>query len=137
MPVLVLVETGSLIMHTIGFSYVAACANKNETSFINLKRHTRFLLCRIQYLLVLFPTSRLGTCLTSGSFLPFSCISLSSLKPGSHITVMVPAVPAVVSKAEYDYGTCVLSPVPQAEFNLVCGTAGTVQSGKRNLMSLC
>ena len=49
------------------------------------------------------------------------------LKPGSHITVMVPAVPAVVSKAEYDYGTCVLSPVPQAEFNLVCGTFGTVQ----------
>ena len=38
----------------------------------------------------------------------------SSLKPGSHITVMVPAVPAVVSKAEYDYGTC--------------GTAGRVQS---------
>ena len=27
------------------------------------------------------------------------------LKPGSHITVMIPAVPAVVSKAEYDYGT--------------------------------
>ena len=50
---------------------------------------------------------------------------------------MVPAVPAVVSKAEYDYGTCVLSPVPQAEFNLVCGTAGTVKLGKRNLMSLC
>ena len=34
-------------------------------------------------------------------------------KLGSHITVMVPAVPAVVSKAEYDYGTC--------------GTAGRVQ----------
>ena len=57
-------------------------------------------------------------------------------KPGSHITVMVPEVPAVVSKAENDYGTCVLSQVPQAEFNLVCGTAGTVQSGKSNLMSL-
>ena len=57
-----------------------------------------------------------------------------SLKPGSHITVMVPAA---VSKAEYDYGTCVLSQVPQAEFNLVPGTAGTIQSGKRDLMSLC
>ena len=43
---------------------------------------------------------------------------------------MVPGVPAVVSKAEYDYGTCVLSAVPKAEFNLVCGTAGTVQSVK-------
>ena len=52
---------------------------------------------------------------------------IPDLKPGSDITVMVPAVPALVSKAEYDYGTCVLSPVPQAEFNLVCGTAGTVQ----------
>ena len=59
------------------------------------------------------------------------------IKPGSHITVMVPAVPAAVSKAEYDYGTCVLSQLPQAEFNLVPGTAGTVQSGKRKLMSLC
>ena len=58
------------------------------------------------------------------------------VKPGSHITEMVPAVPAVVSKAEYDYGTCVLSQVPPAEFNLVCGTAGTVQSGESNLMSL-
>ena len=59
-------------------------------------------------------------------------------KPGSHITVMVPisAVPAVLSKAEYDYSTCVLFQVPQAEFNLVCGTAGTVQSGNSNLMSL-
>ena len=45
---------------------------------------------------------------------------------------MVPAVPAEVSKTEYDYGTCVLSQVPQAEFNLVCGTSGTVQSGKSN-----
>ena len=36
------------------------------------------------------------------------------IKPGSHITVMVSAVPAVVSKAEYDYGTY--------------GTAGGVQS---------
>ena len=43
---------------------------------------------------------------------------------------MVPAVPAVVTKAEYDYDTCVLSPVPKAEFNLVCGTAGTVKSRK-------
>ena len=50
-----------------------------------------------------------------------------TLWPGSHITVIVPAVPAVVSKVEYDYGTWGLSPVPQAEFNLVCGTAGTVQ----------
>ena len=58
------------------------------------------------------------------------------LKPDPHITVMVSAVPEVVSNAEYDYGTCVLSQVPQAEFNLVCGTAGTVQSGKSNLMSL-
>ena len=58
-------------------------------------------------------------------------------KPGSHIAVMVPAVPAVVPQAKYDYGTCVLSQVPQAQFNLVCGTAGTVQSGKSNLMSLC
>ena len=56
------------------------------------------------------------------------------IKPGSHITVRVPAVPAAVAKAEYDYGTCVLSQAPQAEFNLV---PGTVQSGKRNLMSLC
>ena len=39
-----------------------------------------------------------------------------ALKPGSHITVMVPAA---VSKAEYDCGTCVLSQVPQAEFNVV------------------
>ena len=59
-----------------------------------------------------------------------------SLKPGSHITIRVPAVPAIVSKAEYDHGTCVLSKVPQPEFNLVCGTAGTVESGKSNLMSL-
>ena len=42
-----------------------------------------------------------------------------------------------MSKAEYDYGTCVLSSVSQAEFNLFCSTAGTVQSEKRNLMSLC
>ena len=48
-------------------------------------------------------------------------------KPGSHITVMVPAVPAAVSKAEYDYGTCALSQVPQAELNLVPGTAGRVE----------
>ena len=53
------------------------------------------------------------------------------------MTVMVPAVPAAVSKAEYDCGTCVLSQVPQAEFNVVPGTAGTVQSGKRNVTSLC
>ena len=33
-------------------------------------------------------------------------------KSGSHITVMVPAVPAVVFKAEYDCGACVLSQVP-------------------------
>ena len=38
----------------------------------------------------------------------------SSIKPGSHITVMIPAVPAVVSKVEYDYGTA--------------GTAGRFQS---------
>ena len=56
--------------------------------------------------------------------------ALLFLKPDFHIIVMVPAV---VSKAEYDYGTCVLSQVPQAEFNLVCGT---VQSGKSNLRSL-
>ena len=56
-------------------------------------------------------------------------------KPGSNIIVMVPVVPAVVFKAEYDYGTCVLSQVPQTEFNLVCGTAGTTKSGKSNLMS--
>ena len=54
-----------------------------------------------------------------------------TLKPGSHITVMVPAVPAAVSKADYDYGTCVLFQVPQAEFNLVPGTAGRVQSCHR------
>ena len=60
-----------------------------------------------------------------------------TLKPGSHIIVMVPAVPAAVSNSEYDYDSCVLSQVPQAEFNFVPGTAGTVQSGKRNLMSLC
>ena len=42
-----------------------------------------------------------------------------SLKPGSHITVMVPAV---VSKAEYDYGACVLFQVPQAEFSLAVPT---------------
>ena len=30
---------------------------------------------------------------------------------------MVPGVPAVVSNVEYDYGTCVLSQVPRAEFN--------------------
>ena len=54
-----------------------------------------------------------------------------SLKPGSHITVIVPVVPAVVSQPKYDYGTCVLSQVPQAEFNLVCGTAGTVQSEEK------
>ena len=59
---------------------------------------------------------------------------IGQVKPGSHITVMVPAVLAVVSKAEYDYGTRALSPVPQAEFNLVCGT---VQSGTRNFRSLC
>ena len=41
---------------------------------------------------------------------------------------MVPALPAVVSQAEHDYGTCVLSHVPQAEFNLISGTAGTVQA---------
>ena len=63
--------------------------------------------------------------------------ALSRIKPGSHITLMVPAVPTAVSKAEYDYGTCVLSQVLQADFNLVPGTAGTVQPGKRNLMSLC
>ena len=40
------------------------------------------------------------------------------LKPGAHFTVMVPAVPEVVSNAEYDYSTCVLSQVPQADFNL-------------------
>ena len=51
-----------------------------------------------------------------------------NIKPGSHITVMVQAA---VSKAEYDYGTCVLSQVPQAEFNLVPGTAGRVQSCPR------
>ena len=34
------------------------------------------------------------------------------LKPRPHITVMVPAVQEVVSNAEYDYGTCVLSQVP-------------------------
>ena len=49
------------------------------------------------------------------------------MKPGSHITAMVPAVPAAVSKAEYEYGTCALSQVPKAEFNLVPGTAGRVQ----------
>ena len=54
-----------------------------------------------------------------------------SVKPGSHITVMVPAVPAAVSKAEYHYGTRVLSQVPQGEFNLVPGTAGRVQSCPR------
>ena len=31
----------------------------------------------------------------------------------------------------------ILSQVPQAEFNLVCDAAGTVQSNKRNLTSLC
>ena len=61
---------------------------------------------------------------------------IDKLKPGSHITVTVPAVPAAVSKAGYDYGTCVLSQLSKAEFNLVCGTAGTVQSWKNNLMSL-
>ena len=54
-----------------------------------------------------------------------------SFKPGSHITVMVPAVPGAVSKAEYDYGTCALSQVPQAEFSLVPGTADRVQSCPR------
>ena len=57
--------------------------------------------------------------------------SYASFKPGSHITVMVPAVPAAVSKAEYDYGTCVLSQVPQEELNLVPGTAGRVESCPR------
>ena len=68
-------------------------------------------------------------------FLEVSCFvnlpgKINTIKPGSHVTVMVPEVPAVVSKAKYDYDTCVLSQVQQAEFNLVCGTAGTVQSGK-------
>ena len=54
-------------------------------------------------------------------------------KPGFHITIMVQVVE---SQAGYDYGACVLSQVPQAEFNLVCGTAGTVQSEKSNLMNL-
>ena len=75
----------------------------------------------------------IGVKLNLKNFILISC----GVKPGSHITVMVPAVPAAVSKAEYDYGTCVLSQVPQAEVNIVPGTAGTVQSGKRNLMSLC
>ena len=52
-------------------------------------------------------------------------------KPDFHITIQV-----VESQAEYDYGACVLSQVPQVEFNLVCGTAGTVQSEKSNLMNL-
>ena len=45
--------------------------------------------------------------------------SFKKLKPGSHITVMVDAVLAVVSKAEYDYGRYL---------RLVPGTAGRVQS---------
>ena len=54
-------------------------------------------------------------------------------KPGFHITIMLQMVE---SQAEYDYGACVLSQVPQAEFNLVCSTAGTVQSEKSNLINL-
>ena len=66
-------------------------------------------------------------------FREVSPVSHSNPKFGSHITVMVPAVPAEVSKAEYDYGTCVL---PQAEFNLVCSTAGTVVREKQSRESL-
>ena len=76
-------------------------------------------------------------CDTVDTFTKIQNTSDICYKPGSHITVMVPAVPAAVFKAEYDYGTCVLSQVLQAEFNLVPGTAGTVQPGKENLMSLC
>ena len=54
-------------------------------------------------------------------------------KPGFQITIMVLVAE---SQAEYDYGACVLSQYPQAEFNLVYGTAGTVQSEKSNLMNL-
>ena len=51
-------------------------------------------------------------------------------KPGFHVTIMVQVVE---SQAEYDYGACcVLSQVPQVGFNLVCGTAGTVQSEKQS-----
>ena len=57
----------------------------------------------------------------------------SVFKPGFHITIMVQVVE---SQAGYDYGACVLSQVPQVEFNLVCGTAGTVQSEESNLMNL-
>ena len=71
-----------------------------------------------------------------GFIVKFFIVSLFIIlyfKPGFHITIMVQVVE---SQAEYDYGTCVLSLVPQAEFNLVCGTAGIVQSEKSNLMSL-
>ena len=59
--------------------------------------------------------------------------NLHSTEPTLYGVIMVQVVE---SQAEYDYGTCVLSQVPQAEFNLVCGTAGTVQSEKNNLMNL-
>ena len=71
-------------------------------------------------LLFLVPASKvLALCLIAveNSFHFLCCLSV--FEPGSHITVMLPAVPAVVSSAEYDYGTCVLSQLPQAEFNLV------------------
>ena len=65
-------------------------------------------------------------------------ITFSTVKPGSHVTVMTSTVMAEVSQLEHDYGTCILSQVPHAEFNLLCGTAGTARSDlkKINLMSL-
>ena len=62
-------------------------------------------------------------------------IIVPRVKHGSHIIVMTFTVPVVVSRVELDYDTCVLSQVPQAEFNLASGTVGTVQSDLRKIKS--
>ena len=50
---------------------------------------------------------------------------------------MIPAVPAVGSHADYDYGTCVLSRVQQAELILSVVPPVPYNQGKATSQSLC
>ena len=48
---------------------------------------------------------------------------------------MTLTVLATIPQVEHDKSTCILSKVPQVEFNLVCGTASTVQPDLKEIKS--
>ena len=75
-------------------------------------------------------------CQTEGQGTHHKMVSLQPMS-AFHLCFRRDTLLSLVLTRDSNYGTCVLYQVPQADFSLVSSTAGTAQSGKNNLKSLC